>query len=459
MRQSKVKTLKRMCLGLAASVFVWGAQAQSVRAESLTDALIGAYRHSHILDQQRALLRAADEDVAIALSALRPVVAFVSNFSANAATNYDLSASYTLSAELLLYDNGASQLAIDAQKESVLALREALFVAEQQILLTAVQAYTDVVSAAETLDLRGSNVRLIGQELRAAEDRFEVGEITRTDVALAESRLAQARSAEAAARGSFDVAREAFRAAVGRYPKRLQAVTRLPKTANSLKAAQGVAVRTHPSVRQAQREITVAELNIERAKAAMKYRVTGSANISLDQDFQDRSSLGVTLRQPIYQGGQLSAVLRQSRARRDAARAGLLNTTHLIEQQVGNAWANLQVARAQLSATDRQIRAARVAFRGVQEEAKLGSRTTLDVLNAEQDLLDAQVARVDAQSGQTFAVYQLLSSMGLLTVDHLGLGIQTYDPAAYYNAVKNAPAQRSKQGKQLDNVLRRLNLD
>ncbi|MBT0959169.1 TolC family outer membrane protein [Alphaproteobacteria bacterium KMM 3653] len=433
--------------------------APGVSAETLTDALIGAYKHSHILDQQRALLRAADEDVAVAISALRPVVAYVNSYSVSAANNYELSASYSLTFDLLLYDNGATKLAADATKEGVLALREALVDAEQSILLAAVAAYMDVISATETVQLRASNVRLINQELQAARDRFEVGEITRTDVALAESALASARSSQAAAQGTLDVAREAYRAAVGRYPKALSAISSLPQTAESMEVAQGVAVRTHPSIRQAQREVTVAELNIARAEAAMKLSITGSAGVTFDEELQNNSSVSLSLRQPIYQGGALSAQLRKAKAQRDAARAALLSTTHTVQQAVGNAWSNLRVTNAQLSATDRQISAATVAFRGVQEEARLGSRTTLDVLNAEQDLLDARVARVEAQSGRNTAVYQLLSSMGLLTVEHLGLGIQTYDPSAYYNAVKDAPAKYSKQGKQLDSVLRRLNLD
>ena len=123
-----------------------------------------------------------------------------------------------------------------------------------------------------------------------------------------------------------------------------------------------------------------------------------------------------------------------------------------IAQGVGDSWANIEVFRAQINATQQQIRAATVAYKGVQEEAKLGARTTLDVLNAEQSLLDAQASRIDAEAQLQVAIYSLLSAMGLLTVSHLNLGIPTYDPAAYYEAVKSAPAT-SVQGKSLDRVL------
>ncbi|MCO6383001.1 TolC family outer membrane protein [Oceanicola sp. 502str15] len=425
-------------------------------AETLTDALITAYRHSHILDQQRALLRAADEDVAIALADLRPIIAFSAGASASATSNYELGATVTLSASMTLFDNGATRLGVEVQKEAVLATREALVNYEQQVLLAAVQAYMDVTSASESLALARSNVRLTNQQLRAARDRFEVGEVTRTEVAQAEAQLAAARSSEAAAQGSLEIARESYRVAVGSYPNGLAPPPAPPKLPASVDAAQAVAVRTHPLIRQAQHTVAATELGIKQAQAAMKFTVDTSANLSFDDQGNDRSSFGLTMNQPIYAGGKLSATLRKARNQHEANRAALLSTTHNVQQLVGNAWANLRVAVAQLQATDQQIRAATVAFRGVQEEQNLGAATTLDVLDAQQDLLDAQSARIDAQSQQYVALYSLLSAMGLLTVEHLGLGIQTYDPAAYYNAVKSAPVQRSKQGRQLDKVLERL---
>ena len=160
-------------------------------------------------------------------------------------------------------------------------------------------------------------------------------------------------------------------------------------------------------------------------------------------------------RQTIYAGGELSALYRKALAGQDQSRASLGQTTVAVLQNVGNAWANLAVYAASIEAGDQQIRAAQTAFDGVREEATLGARTTLDVLNAEQELLDARAARLQAEAGRYLAVYQVLSSMGLLTVDHLNLGIATYDPEAYYNAVKDAPAT-SSQGKRLDRILEKI---
>jgi len=146
-------------------------------------------------------------------------------------------------------------------------------------------------------------------------------------------------------------------------------------------------------------------------------------------------------------------------ANRDQPRGNLHTVRHDIRQQVGNAYAILRSAQAQLEATGQRIRAARVAFRGVREEATLGARTTLDVLNAEQALLDAQAAQISAQADRYVAAYQVLAAMGRLTVTDLRLGIQQYDPNEYYNLVKNAPRERSDEGRKLDRVLKSLQKD
>ncbi len=445
--------LRRAAVALAAALCI----ALPAGAETLADALADAYRNSNLLEQNRALLRAADEDAAQALAALRPLVSFIASATYVEPVRFGdkLNGTISLQAEITLLDFGAGRLATEAARESVLAVRQGLVSVEQQVLLAAVQAYADVVRAGEFLRLRQSNVRLIGEELRAARDRFEVGEVTRTDVAQAEARLAAARSNLAVAEGNLQIAAAAFRAAVGRAPGRLAGAGRLPALPATLEEAVSVAVRTHPALRQSQHEVRVADLNVERAATLSRGRLTGSAALSMDQYGNDQSSLGLTFRQPIYQGGQISSLYRQALARRDATRANLLEVRVAVERNVAVAWSQLEVAQAALAASERQIAAARAAFEGVQEEATLGARTTLDVLNAEQELLDARTLRVDAEGSRLVAVYSLLSSMGLLTVEHLGLGVPVYDAAAYYEAVKSAPAT-SVQGERLDRVLRRL---
>ncbi|WP_208350745.1 TolC family outer membrane protein [Pseudaestuariivita rosea] len=449
----------------------------SAHAETLTDALIGAYRQSGLLDQQQAVLRAADEDVAQALAGLRPAISYSvsagyggsSTFDRDTTDRWSLSASVGLSAEITLFDSGRTRFAIDGAKENVLATREALVAVEQQILLRAVIAFMNVRREEQTVGLRRNNVRVITEQLRAARDRFEVGEITRTDVAQAEARLAAARSNLAAAEGQLARSREEYRNAVGRAPGTLATPPGLPSLPRSEDEAVQFAQRNHPDIRRAQRLVSVSELQIQQAEAAMGPSVNLSGNIGLERerggvygldstnDVDTRSQgVNITLSQPIYQGGRLSSLVRQAMARRDQQRAGLHIVVNDVRQNVGNAYADLRVARASIQASQQQVRAARVAFEGVREEATLGARTTLDVLDAEQELLDATNDLIDASTQEYIAYYQVLSSMGLLTADYLNLGIQTYDPAAYYNMVKDGPTNRSQQGRQLDRVLRAL---
>lgn len=427
--------------------------------QSLTDTLIAAYRSSGLIEQNRALLRVADEDVAQAVSALRPIL----NWAAGASyddptlTSDSPSGSLGVTAEMLLFDFGTSRLAVDAAKESVLATREALKSVEQDVLLRAVAAHLNVRRESAFVGLRQNNVRLITQQLRAARDRFEVGEVTRTDVSIAEARLAAARSGLAAAEGSLAQAIEEYRAVTETEPRNVQAPPRPPATAATLAAAKAVAVERHPDLRQAQRNVTAAELGIMIAEGGLRPRLTGNASVSVTDEGNDRSSVGINLGGPIYRGGRITSQVRQAQAQRDAARGSLHTTGLAIQQNVGNAWADLAVAGASFAASEQEVRAARLALRGAREEFNVGARTTLDVLDLEQELLDAETNRVSAAIDRSFAAYQLLSSMGLLSVEHLNLGIATYDPAAYYNAVEDAPTTLvSPQGEKLDRVLRRL---
>lgn len=442
------------------------------RAETLTDALISAYQNSHLLEQNQAVLRAADEDVAQAIAGLRPVVSFVVNAGTTWAkrttdfSNTDsrtLAVSATLSAELVLFDFGRTRAGIELARQSVLATRQALVNVEQQVLLDAVAAYVEVQLQQEVVALRQSNVRLINQELKASQDRFDVGEITKTDVAIAEAALGEARSALATAEGELMIAREAYKAAVGHYPGALAALPALPAIPKSLDAARSVAVKTHPSVLQAQHQVLVSDQQVALADANMKPSIGIGASVGNSiSDSADAGSdvanlateLGLTFSQTLYAGGKLSSVYRKALAQKEASLAALRQTVVQIEQNLGNAWAQLAVYVASIEASRQQIRAAQEAFDGVREEASLGARTTLDVLDAEQDLLDARNTRLQAEAGRYVAVYQILASMGLLTVEHLKLGIPTYDPEAYYDAVKTAPAT-SVQGKKLDRILKK----
>lgn len=437
-----------------------------VQADSLRQVMVDAYRHSNLLEQNRYLLRVQDEGVAQAVAQLRPVISFVASMNRELVNNTS-NASASLVLEYLLFDGGARSFAVEAAEETVLGTREQLISLEQQVLLDAVTAYMNVWRDIQVVGVRERNVRVITQQLRAAQDRFEVGEDTRTDVAQAEAQLAQARSQLAAAQGTLDISRELFNLAVGRYPNGLSGPGSLPNVPRTEAAAQALARQEHPAIRALQHEVTAAELGIEQSRAAVRPQISleGRATEVFENSANPfaegtTGTIGITLTQPIYRGGQLLSLERQSRAQASAVRSSLSQQVRLNLQAVGNAWARMNIANAQIQAADQQIEASELAFRGVQEEASLGARTTLDVLDAEQDVLDARISRIQAQTDLYLSRYQLLAASGLLTVSNLHLNVPEYDPAAYANLFSNAPSRvNSPQGAQLDSMLERIGRD
>jgi outer membrane protein len=370
----------------------------------------------------------------------------------------------SVNAELLLYDFGRSKASIEAARESVFTTRSQLLSIEQQIILRAVTAYFNVRSTSKFVALRQNNLRLLIQELRAAKDRFDVGEVTRTDVALAEARLAQARSGLANAQGELLRARAEYANVIGHQPKSLAQLPRLPRISGNVTSAQSQAVRNHPDMIAAQHQVASVEYSIKSAEAAFKPKVKATGSLGLQNDFSsgdfvNNATIGLGVSGPIYNGGKISSSVRRATAQRDAMRANLHVVRHNLQQSVANAYAFYSSVNAALNANQQQIRASRVAFRGVREEASLGARTTLDVLNAENELLNAEAALISTQTEQYIAAYTILSATGSLTAKNLRLNVQQYDPEAYYKLVKDGVAKKSKQGAQLDKVLRALQKD
>lgn len=432
-------------------------------SDTITAAMSTAYTNSNLLEQNRFLLRIQDEGVAQAISQLRPVLSFVASTSRDFVGNSTTSTA-SLVAEFLLLDGGGRARALDAAEETVLAARDQLVGLEQQVLLDAAIAYLNVWRDLQVVQATQRSVQTLTVQLRAARDRFELGESTRTDVAQAEAQLAQARSSLASAEGSLTISRELFNLAVGQYPDGISGPGALPSLPRTVEAAQNLARQEHPSIRALQHEVAAADFTVEQARAAYRPRVGIEGRIN--ETFSSPNpileggsgSLAITLTQPIYQGGQLFSLERQARAQASSVRSALNQQVLINLQAVGNAWASLTIANAQIQAANQQISAAQLAFDGVSEEARLGARTTIDVLDAEQDLLDAQIARIQAQTDLYIASYTLLNASGLLTVSNLGLDVPEYDPAAYADLFSNAPARvQSVQGDQLDSLLERFN--
>ncbi|WP_299945642.1 TolC family outer membrane protein [uncultured Ruegeria sp.] len=460
-------------LTLAAGIALSVVPGRSVWADNLTDAFIGAYNTSGLLEQNRALLRAADEDVAIALSALRPIINWTvrvsrdytrTNTSSAISTREPSSFFSGLTLGQLIYDGGASVLGKQSAQETVLSTRQSLIDIEQQILIRAANAYLGVLLQEETVAIRENNVEVSAEELRASQDRFEVGEVTRTDVALSEAQLASSQADLAVARGNLSIAQAEYVNAVGKRSGRTAGQPRLPNLPRSESDAVNLAQRNHPAILSAQHQVRALDLIVQQQRANLGPNVSLNADAGITEsydndDYINEATISLNFNQPIYSGGGLAAAVRRAMATRDASRANLLNVQKNITQGVADRYAAFQAAAASLRASTERVRASQVAFDGIREEATLGARTTLDVLNAQQDLLDAQLAEVASRTERSRAAYELLQAQGLLTAERLGLAVQIYDPTLYYNLVKKAPSQVSKQSRDLDRVLKALRRD
>ncbi|MBY6057331.1 TolC family outer membrane protein [Leisingera daeponensis] len=441
-------------------------------ADNLSDAMIGAYRTSGLLEQNRALLRAADEDVALGIARLRPVIEWTTsathsysrgtsqfgNF--NEFTDNDIRTQLQLTQ--LVYDGGETRLRKEAAQELVLATRQRLISIEQQVLFAAVQAYVGVLQGQENVSLRRNNLRLLQEELKAAQDRFEVGEVTRTDVALAESRVAAARANLTDSEGTLRTARATYLQVVGHAPGSIAGQPRLPSRSASLEQAQSIALRNQPDLLAQQFSVKASDLLVQATTKALGPSVNFTARAGIGENLNESTGTSsdftatLSLNQQLYTGGLNAATRRRAIASADAERGTLINVQRSVQQAVSAAYFNVETARATLISSAERVRASKVAFDGIREEATLGARTTLDVLQAEQEYLDAQTGQVNARADQALAAYQLLRAQGLLTAEHLGLPVEIYDPTLYYNLVKDAPAQHSKRGKDLDRVLKAL---
>lgn len=421
-------------------------------ADTLSDALISAYQTSPTLKINQAALRSADEGVVQAGAARRPQLTASGTAAISDATNatrdYTDTFRAQLDASLVLYDGGQTEAAVRAARANVASARASLVSVEQSVLLNAITAYVDVRRDGRFVSLADNNVGVIRQQVEAAKDRFEVGEVTRTDVSQADARLASARSNLASNRGALERSGQAYQLAVGKPPSNLAPPPALPTLPATLERAQRIASIEHPAIKSAQFSVESAEYDVIRAKGAKKpslnlgANVTYGINTQVFDDDQVSGSVSLSGSMPLIDGGANDSIVRQAYSVLDRRKAELQDAARSVKQDTAISWANLNVARASIRSSRQQIRAARIAFDGIQEEAKLGARTTLDVLDAEQEVLNAESGLAAAQRDEYVAAYNLVASMGLLTTEYLKLGIEPYDPNVYYQSVNKKPLTR-----------------
>lgn len=436
-------------LGLAAAL-----SATPAGAQTLQEALAQAYNNNPTLLAARAQLRAVDENVPQALAGWRPTVVLAGSYgvsdtrttAANTGTvltgqRQPTAATATVTQPIF---RGGRTVAQTRQAENtVLAQRARLLATEQQVLGDGVNAYIGVIQQGELLRLNINNEQVLGRQLQATNERFRVGEITRTDVAQAESRLAGARSARTQSEGNLQIARATFQRVIGEAPGRLTNPQPLNVPVRSAAEAQAAALANNPAVvaalfaAAAARDTVDVQLSTLLPQLSANAQAFRQTDVSAAIQRQTGGQATIQLSVPLYQGGAEHALVRQARQTAQQTLQQVDEARRLAAQQAAQGWEQLRSARAVVESVRAQIRAAEIALDGVQREAIVGSRTTLDVLNAEQELLNARTSLVNALSTVVTGSYTLAGSIGRLTAQDLGLPVELYDMRAYYAAVRD----------------------
>ena len=457
-----IRTAASLVLGGLAAV----AHGSAARADTLEWALVQAYQNNPSLNAQRAALRATDENVPQALSGYRPKVSVTASGGFNYSSTLSESVNQAVFPNTVSYTNlgrdfgsrGAGVTATQTlyngfqtanktrQAESqVMGARETLRVTEQQVLLDAATAYMNLLRDQAILDLNRRNVEVLTEQLKQTRDRFNVGEVTRTDVAQAESRLAAGRSALLGAQSNYVTSQANYRRVIGVDPGRLDPGTPVDRLSPpSLSGAVAAGETQSPSVLAAAYGVDIAELAVKISEGALYPNLSLTASAAKDYDplynvrKQTTASVLGSLTIPLYQGGAEYSAIRQSKETVGQQRLNLDVNRDEARATVVQSWGQLDAAKAQIEATTAQVNAAEIALKGVREEARVGQRTTLDVLNAQQELVNARVALVTAQHDRVVASYTLLAAVGGLSMQHLGLNVLIYDPQVHYQQVRDA---------------------
>ena len=455
-------------LAAACSMGLMAGMSTAAQGETLKDAIALAYQTNPTLQRQRALTRAGDEGVVQAKTAFRPALsasASVSGSRTDLATpvttlvgtkivrrdSSESSASgATLSLTQPLYTGGRASAALTAAEADVLSGREDLRSVEQSILINVIQAYVDVRRDQERLRIAQENVQVLSRQLEESNARFEVGEITRTDVAQSQARQASARANLSSTQAILEISRANYAAVVGQNPVDLapepSLAALLPAT---VEQAFDAADQNNPDVRSALYGEQAAAARVAQARAVHNPTVSARASLGWDagasngagdqfRDYDRNLTGSITASVPIFTGGLNSSQIRLARERETAARIGVEGAKRVVLRSVSSAWSNLLAARANLVSNEEQVRATRIAFEGVRQEQQVGLRTTLDVLNAQQELRNAEQALVNARRDEYVAGASVLQAMGALDVAVLAPDLEVYDPKTSYDNVTHS---------------------
>ena len=451
-------SLLRAALVAAAGLAALGAGAG--RAETIGGALIKAYLTNPDINTQRAAVRVADEGVPKANAGYLPTVEATGNIGIELARSSETTATgaagggttrfvkprgYGVQANETVFNGNRTINSIRQAESQVFGAREQLRNTEQNTLLSGVTAYMDVLEDTAILDLDRNNVDVLKEQLRETRDRFTVGEVTRTDVAQAEASLSSAEATALSAVATLQAAVARYRQFIGDQPTSLAPVKPLlrplPKT---LPEAISISQIEHPAISGSLHGVDAAQLQVKIAEGALYPTVGLSASISNQIDVNGipgfRLLSGEILGQitiPIYQGGAEYAATRQAKESLSQQEMQTDSLRNQVRQAVVAAWGLNEAAVGVVRAARAAVSANEVALTGVREEAKVGQRTTLDVLNAQQALLQARTTLVQAEHDQVVDSYSLLSAIGRLNIPTLGLAVAEYDPRVHFDQVKS----------------------
>ena len=434
-----------------AAVVISAILVSDASAETLQQAVAAAYRTNPRLDAERARLRATDEEVARANSGFRPTISGSADIGYEKRDTKPPSTAdgdyrpkgYALNATQPIFNGFRTVNAVKEAEAIVRAGRETLRTVEQEVLLQAVTAYLDVVRDQAIVRLRESNVTVLSKEFSASQERFAVGEVTRTDVAQAEARRAGAVSQLDLARANLRASRATYERVVGNPPSSLRDQKPhdklLPK---SLDAAVGIAVLESPLVVAALYREQAARYNVDKVWGELlpEVRVDASHTHRYDVTRATEESEVTTVTGrvivPLYQAGEVHARVRQSKHTHVSRLQEIEQLRTESRERVVQAWSQLTAARAALESDQIQVNAQRTALSGIRQEERVGQRTLLDVLNAEQEALNAEVQLATTQRNLVVASYAVLSAIGRLSAEQLGATGTVYDPAVHLDEVR-----------------------
>ncbi|MGD9865959.1 MAG: TolC family outer membrane protein [Pseudodonghicola sp.] len=424
-------------------------------SQSLHEALAQAYQNNASLNAARAGVRVTNESVPLAKSTWRPTIVGQGQINHQTQSGTEIfTGSFGVSIQQSLFDGFQTLSNVRAAEAQVRAANENLRNTEQNILFNAASAYMDVVRDRQIAVLQERNLEALNEELRAARSRLEVGEGTQTDVSQAQASraaaVAQLSAARAQAQASEALYRQVVGVAPGKVSSRNAAASKLPA---NIDTALNQAISAHPAIIATGHLIDAASFSVKSAEGALLPSVNVTAGVS--STYTDTSSglpgvgmstrdgtsnsasIGLNLTIPIYQGGRVSAQVRQKKEELGQARIELDVARDQVRQAVMAAFAHYMAAVQAGAANREMVAAARLALQGVTEERNVGQRTTLDVLNAQADVINAQINLVSAERDAVVASYAILSAIGALTARKLGLAGAIHDPAEHYDAVKD----------------------